>query len=154
VLTYDRLDHYSHPEFIAAYAQKHSAQLVNDREDILEEYRKIHQPPEFGEALRNDHPEIYERATWRVRALALAEVLLAEPAPPASTSEPEPQPGLSDLVAAQEEKDERNLALAEARIRKTISIRDILEKYPELDRVDQSRAVRLLQDALEGKLPK
>jgi len=61
----------SHPQY-----QK---ELLAQREEIIALDRDFHRDGDFIEALKSCAPGIYRRATWKMRALAVADKLSVEP---------------------------------------------------------------------------
>lgn len=78
-IRYREFPHYDDPTFLAGHARLHGPDLIRRRNEILSANDSLHRPIEFIELLRTVAPEIYERALWEIRALALAERFAAEP---------------------------------------------------------------------------
>ena len=83
-LAYRDFEHYEQEEWIVEYVSnpEHQRTLLAERNEILAEDREFHQDSAFIEALKACAPGIYRRATWRVKALAIADKLSAKPRRP------------------------------------------------------------------------
>jgi hypothetical protein len=79
VLTYDEFEHYESDQWIADYVAipQHQQELRADWSKILKEHQKFHADKEFIDELQASSPGTYRRATWEMRALALADKLSA-----------------------------------------------------------------------------
>jgi hypothetical protein len=73
--------HYESEEWITEYATnpQHQKELLAYRDEILEADQAFHEDRDFIEALKASAPDTYRRATWRVKALAIADKLSAAP---------------------------------------------------------------------------
>ena len=80
-LAYRDFDHYEYDEWITDYASnpQHQQELLTERVEILAADKEFHRDSEFIEALKACAPGIYRRATWRVKALSIADKLSAKP---------------------------------------------------------------------------
>lgn len=79
VLAYREFEHYESDQWIADYVAvpKHREELCADWSKILNENHKFHADKAFIDALKVSSPGTYRRATWEMRALALADKLSA-----------------------------------------------------------------------------
>jgi hypothetical protein len=79
VLTYREFEHYESGEWIADYVavRKHREELLDEGREILERNREFHEDTVFINELKACSLGTYRRATWQVRALALADKLTA-----------------------------------------------------------------------------
>jgi hypothetical protein len=84
--------HLTDAEFLQRYATKHRDTLLSEREAIIAEYVAFMGDEVFVALLKRSHPQLLACATWRMRALALAEQLDVEPPPPPPAPAPEPSP--------------------------------------------------------------
>lgn len=140
ILKYEPFPHYSDPQWVESYARKNSGELLSKRDEIVWEFRQLHDSREFIDLLNSRSPDTFVRATWRIRALAFAErtaVDDSKKSPPSSA------------VERQDAKDAEHLALAEARLKRLLSIPEILDKYPSLPSDERGTAQAMLRDALE-----
>jgi hypothetical protein len=73
--------HYEQDDWIEKYASHpdHQRELLAQREEIIALDKDFHRDSEFIAALKACAPGIYRRATWRMRALAVADKLSVEP---------------------------------------------------------------------------
>jgi hypothetical protein len=80
-LEYRDFPHYEQPEWIEKYANhpQYQKELLAQREEIIALDRDFHRDSDFIEALKSCAPGIYRRATWKMRALAVADKLSVEP---------------------------------------------------------------------------
>jgi hypothetical protein len=80
-LGYRDFVHYEQDEWIEKYASnlRYQKSLLEQREEIIALDREFHRDTDFIEALKSCAPGIYRRATWRMRALAVADKLAVEP---------------------------------------------------------------------------
>jgi hypothetical protein len=80
-LEYRDFPHYEQPEWIEKYAShpQYQKELLAQREEIIALERDFHRDGDFIEALKSCAPGIYRRATWKMRALAVADKLSVEP---------------------------------------------------------------------------
>ena len=83
-LEYRDFQHFEEDEWIVEYASnpEHQRTLLAERNEILAADREFHQDSAFIKALKACAPGIYRRATWRVKALAIADKLSAKPRRP------------------------------------------------------------------------
>jgi hypothetical protein len=83
-LAYRDFEHYEQEEWIVEYASnpEHQRTLLAERTEILAADKDFHQDKAFIDALKACAPGIYRRATWRVKALAIADKLSAKPCRP------------------------------------------------------------------------
>jgi hypothetical protein len=81
VLAYRDFEHYESDEWIADYVAipKHQEELRADWSEILKKHQKFHEDKVFIDELKACSPATYRRATWEMRALALADKLSAAP---------------------------------------------------------------------------
>jgi hypothetical protein len=136
VIRYAVFSDYNSPEFLEQFARKNAPDLLTTREAIMREYMDLHTPVEFGALVRDREPVTYERATFRARALALAEQLMLKPG----------------TVDHQDDAASEKLALAEAHLRhRFVSIPEILAKYPDLPPDELAEAEAMLAEALQKK---
>jgi hypothetical protein len=80
-LAYRDFEHYEQDEWIVEYASnpEHQRILLAERIEILTADKEFHQDSAFITALKACAPGIYRRATWQVKALAIADKLSAKP---------------------------------------------------------------------------
>lgn len=81
--------HYADEGFLRDLATKHTAELIASRDATLEDWNAFHADPARIAMLTEKSPATYERARYRVRALAIAEQLAVRP--PAEDKAPAPQ---------------------------------------------------------------
>ena len=81
---FEPFSHYTDPAWLTQYAKKHLSWLLENRDDILAECRKLHEQPldpaydeDLSYVYEHDH-ELYERVMWQARVLAIAERLCFE----------------------------------------------------------------------------
>jgi hypothetical protein len=79
VLTYHEFAHYADEQWIADYVAipKHQQELRAEWSEILKKHQKFHEDKAFIDELKACSPATYRRATWEMRALALADKLSA-----------------------------------------------------------------------------
>jgi hypothetical protein len=79
VLAYYEFEHYESDQWIADYVavSKHQQELRADWNNILQKHQEFHEDKAFIDALKSCSPGTYRRATWEMRALALADKLSA-----------------------------------------------------------------------------
>jgi len=87
-LDYQIRDLFGDEEFLENYARKNRERLLKEGKRITDGYRVLHEKRRLVEMLKQERPEIYERAIWEMRALNLAERFDVE------RPEPKPQPVL------------------------------------------------------------
>lgn len=145
---------YANPQFVENHARQYGRALLREREAILEEYEELHQPPEFAELLKTHAPETFVRATWRVRALALAERFAVEQPPPASPNSGRPPKQTPKAKRAAKVKAYRNTALDRVALKKeelemTKEAREVLGQYVLDPEELEHRAEELIPPSLE-----
>lgn len=81
VRTYHEFEHYGRDQWIADYVAipKHQQELRANWREIVEKDREFHSDKAFIDELRACSPGTYLRATWEMRAFALADKLSATP---------------------------------------------------------------------------
>ena len=94
LLLYGMAPYYTDETFLEAYAKKHRDVLLRSRSEIAQEHLTFHQNPYFIAFLKAcGEDRLIAYATWRSRALALAECLDVELAPlPQESPPPLPAP--------------------------------------------------------------
>lgn len=97
VARYELLPHLEDPIYLAQYAASHAVELLCSREEILDERARLHADTELTVRLRDERPAIYRRISWRVHALALAEVADVTPLPPPPLPPPPETPQIDHL---------------------------------------------------------
>ena len=79
---YEASPHYADDAFPQQYAQRHKEEMLHARSDILQEDHAFRDDPYFILYLKAVAPHLLQWATWRSRALQMAERLDAGDAPP------------------------------------------------------------------------
>jgi len=103
---FEHFPHYNDPTFIANYAQLQRETLMQERDQILQSHREFMRDTEFVTLLRSQSPDIYERACWKLKALAIAEQLTVIPTansvrlPPTPPPKSAPVPAVIDITPA------------------------------------------------------
>ena len=72
-LAYTACPHYLQPDFLDNYARKHTQEIIDRREEIMEGFQALHEDGEFIAFLKQYHPHLYLFAKWETITLALAE---------------------------------------------------------------------------------
>jgi len=97
--TYEYFTHYNDPTWLERYASQKRIDLARRREAIIAAYKELHEDTKFLAHLKLTDPLLYEKATWEMQALALAEQLSVQSPPtppflllPAPVQEHEPEP--------------------------------------------------------------
>lgn len=97
---FEHFPHYADPTFIDHYAHLERASLIRAREEILKAHQAFHADADFVALLRRQSPETYERACWRMKALAVAEQITVVPLARVAFSPPQ-RPGVSQVPVAE-----------------------------------------------------
>ena len=134
-LAYTACPHYLQAEFRENYAKKHARELIQRREEIMEQYRAFHEDGEFVQFLKQAHPDLYAFAKWETVCLALAEKFEAAHrddgtpinAPPKQKLTPEEW--RAKQVKRQQVRIEDKIALAQARLESLTRARQILNEH-------------------------
>jgi hypothetical protein len=84
---YEASPHLTEAAFLQRYAEKHRNTLLAEREAIREEFMDFVRDEVFVMLLQRTDPRLYAVATWKMRALAIAEQLEVE-----LHSAPSPEP--------------------------------------------------------------
>ena len=79
---YEVAPHYGDDAFVGQYAKQHQAELLKAKSDILHEDHLFKQDPYFLSYLKAVAPHLLQWATWRTRALQIAERLDVGELPP------------------------------------------------------------------------
>lgn len=145
IAQYEPFPDYANPAFLEAYARRHLQALLCDERQILGHHQQLHASPEFVDLVKSRAPDTYERATWKVRALAIAKRLEVE----GPLSAP-PQDVIATKTRELEDKAEGEIQLAEVRIRKVNEMRQRLEQYEELDPDTREMMIQRFADSLEA----
>ncbi len=84
-LRYEALPHYENNEWLKRRAEKYNQTILRDRDRIIKENAQFHQDHSFMTYLKQQASHTYQRATWEIRLLAIAEQVDTEetsPPPP------------------------------------------------------------------------
>jgi hypothetical protein len=129
-------------------------QLLTEAEEILNEYTTLHADRALIDMLKATAPDIYQRAIWRRRALALAEQFMVEPPP---TPPQKPRLSKEDHQAKirnyRERMLERERVQAQDHMAKVKLRLDLLNEFRrELDQydLDEDERQRREQEFLEN----
>jgi hypothetical protein len=134
-LAYEASPHYLQADFRDNYAKKHTLDLLDRREEILEQNNAFHKNGEFVEFLKQFHPHLYSFAKWETVCLALAEKHEASTrADGTPINEPPkkkmtPEEWRDREVKRRQVKIEDKIAFAKARLESLINVRQLLEEY-------------------------
>ena len=134
-LAYDASPHFLQADFRENYAKKHTQELIRRREQIMENYRALHEDGEFIEHLKQYHPHLYAFAKWETICLALAERHeAAHRADGTPINEPPkkkmtPEEWRDREVRRRQVKIDDKIAFAKARLESLMNVRQLLEEY-------------------------
>lgn len=151
-LRFDLFPHYADPEFIRRIATISQKSLLDRREEILQGHFALHEDRDFITYVQERRPDLYERAIWQVKALALAEQLAAEPPTPALSP---PRPKLTPeerqarierfrtrMLDRQRVQAEDNIAKIAQRLSLRREFRAMLDETEELDEDQKEQIAR------------
>jgi hypothetical protein len=134
-LAYEASPHYLQADFRENFAKKHTWDLIERREEILEHYNAFHEDGEFVEFLKQAHPHLYAFAKWETVCLALAEKHEASTrADGTPINEPPkkkmtPEEWREREVRRRQVKIDDKIAFAKARLESLMNVRQLLEEY-------------------------
>jgi len=138
-LAYEASPHYLQADFRENFAKKHYADLIDRRDEILEDYNAFNEDGEFVEFLKQTHPHLYSFAKWEIVCLALAEKHeAAHQADGTPINEPPkkkmtPEEWRERQVRRRQVKIEDKIAFAKARLESLMNVRQLLEEYDSED---------------------
>jgi hypothetical protein len=90
-IRYQNLNHYEDEGWLKRRAEKYNKDILRDRKRIIQENAAFHHDRDFIEYLKQHAAHVYQRATWEVKLLALAEQLDAEEVLPPPSPKETPQ---------------------------------------------------------------
>ena len=129
VLKYERFTDFENADFLEAYARQRWTALLGEEARIQREYQALHNPPEFLELLKSREPSTYERAIWKMRALAFAKRLeITEPSPKEPTQNHRESRRAEKVTEFTEEALDR-MALKEAELEMREKGREMLRRH-------------------------
>ena len=134
-IAYTASPHYLKADFRENLAKKHTYELIDRREEILERLRELHADGEFVEFLKQFHPHLYSFAMWESVALALAEEHEAATRDDGTPINEPPKKKLTPeewrerAIKRQQIKIEDKIAFAKARLESLTKARQLLEEY-------------------------
>lgn len=159
-LRLDLFPHYNDPIFLKKTAATYQQSLIARRDEILQGHAAFHEDRDFIAYLQERRPDLYERAIWQVKALALAEQIAAEPP---TSSLPPPRPKLTieekqakieryrqqQVLAPERVHAEDNIARVLQRLDLCKEFREDLKQY-DLEDDEKEQLVREFRDSLEN----
>jgi hypothetical protein len=134
IAQYSEFPLYEEKEFIEQYAKTHTAELVRRKDPIIRAQVKFHQDTALIERLKEQAPNIYDRACFEVRSLALAERLAAaQPPPPLPRQRPTVEEVRARIVRRIQVDAEDKIASTKAKVDARFKVQKMLDEYPDLD---------------------
>jgi hypothetical protein len=134
-LAYTACPHYLQSDFRENYAKKHARELIKRRDEIMENFRALHDDGEFVEFLKQSHPDLYAFAKWETVCLALAEKHEAAHRDDGTPiNAPPKRRRTAEEVRAKKVRDQQiqiddKIALAQARLESLTRARQILNEH-------------------------
>ncbi len=150
---YEVLPQYGDDGFVEQYAKRHHEELLRAKSDILQEDHAFKQDPYFIAYLKAVAPRLLRWATWRARALQIAErldageVLSLAPAKRKLT----PEEFRAHLLRRQQVQADDKIALAQDRIEAVLKARKFLDQYDLDEEERQKYENELTADLLAGE---
>jgi hypothetical protein len=145
--------HYTDEKHIRDFAGKNMATLLAQREQILGEWEKFHKDRAIIALLEKTSPVTYERARFKVRALAIAEQIAADPVAVSTAVARKETPEEYAARQARHELHKGEVEMARTMARLVVEKRaeeQIAREFPTLDDDERRQKVRaIVEDAYE-----
>ena len=151
--SYEASPHYGDDAFVGQYAKQHQAELLKAKSDILHEDHLFKQDPYFVSYLKAVSPHLLQWATWRTRALQLAERLDVAAKPKLSEEEhlAKIERFRARMLARQRVQAEDQMAKLAQRLALRSQIRAMLDETDDdLDDDEKEQLLREFDDTLEN----
>lgn len=149
--------HYLDAAHIEQYAKRHRQELLRERGVILHEYVALYDDGEFIAYVNEHDSRLIAWATWRAKALALAERLdVVEPPPPPPRKKLTAEEIRAFKVRREQVQADDKIALRKAKLDAILRARAFLDEYElgadERQMVEQDLIEDILKEDDEGKM--
>ena len=150
-LNYEAAPHYGDDAFLSQYAKERRKDFLRARQEILHEHRTFHHDPYFIAYLKAVAPHLLQWATWRTRALQIAERLDVAAKPKLSEEErlAKIEHFRARMLTRQRVQAEDQMAKLAQRLSLRSQIRAMLDETNELDEDEKEQLLREFEDTLE-----